>query len=254
MTSTKRGTTAIFADQNVGLEIVRFMLDNHPEHLRCVVTMNDNAIAGIARSAGCPVHYYRNLTTENQRDILAGVRYMFLVWWPKIIPRRIFNAAEKGAINLHPSLLPHNRGKHYNFWTIVEETPFGVSMHFVDEGIDTGDVIFQKSIEKGWSDTGGSLYSKAKHAVVELFKERYLDVVEGRYCRFPQTHDAGVTHFERELEPASQIPLDRPYQARALLNLLRARTFEGMPACHFFDDGKKYEVRISITEADDESR
>jgi len=254
MTSTKQGITAIFADQNVGLGVVRFMLENHPDHLRCVVTMADNEIAAIARASGCPVHYYRDLLAENQRNILAGVQYIFLAWWPKIIPRRIFEFAEKGAINLHPSLLPYNRGKHYNFWTLVEETPFGVSMHFVDEGIDTGDVIFQKPIEKGWSDTGGSLYAKAKHAVVELYQERYLDVIEGRYHRLPQAVGTGATHFERELEPASRISLDQPYQARALLNLLRARTFEGMPACYFFDDGKKYEVRISIIEANDESR
>ena len=43
------------------------------------------------------------------------------------------------------------------------------------------------------------------------------------------------------------IDLDREYRARDLLNLLRARTFPGYPACSFVADGTEYEVRVSIT-------
>jgi len=51
------------------------------------------------------------------------------------------------AINLHPSLLPWNRGAHSNFWSFLEDTPKGVTIHIIDEGIDTGDILLQKKIK-----------------------------------------------------------------------------------------------------------
>lgn len=253
MHSAVKGITAVFGDQDVGLEVVQFIVANHPTHLGLVVTTEDNAISAFARASGVPTCRFEQLTARNPAEALQGIEYIFLAWWPKIVPRRVFSAAGKATINLHPSFLPYNRGKNYNFWTLVEDSPFGVTMHLVDEGIDTGDILIQRPIEKTWSDTGGTLYVKAKRALVDLFVESYLDVVSGHYEPQPQPSDRGSSRLQRELDPASQIFLDKQYEARSLINLLRARTFEGKPGCYFYDGGKKYEVRISIVEADDES-
>ncbi|MCS6820651.1 MAG: hypothetical protein NZ551_02175, partial [Microscillaceae bacterium] len=66
------------------------------------------------------------------------------------------------------------------------------------------------------------------------------------YRRIPQVKSEGSFHWGKELEQASQIDLDATYTARNLLNLLRARTFEGYPSCYFIENGEKYEVRINI--------
>lgn len=50
-------------------------------------------------------------------------------------------------INIHISLLPWNRGAEPNFWSWFDRTPKGVSIHAIDEGIDTGDIIFQLPID-----------------------------------------------------------------------------------------------------------
>ena len=154
-------------------------------------------------------------------------------------------------MNFHPSLLPYNRGKHYNFWTLVENSPFGVTLHLVNEKVDQGDILFQANIEKTWEDTGGSLYDAAKREMVALFTRHYEDLVLGNYEPRVQDLAAGSFHLSRELDPASEIILDKQYTGRNLLNLLRARTFPGNPSCYFFDEGKKYEVRVSIKEVND---
>ena len=74
-----------------------------------------------------------------------------------------------GVINLHPSYLPYCRGKDPNFWSIVDEVEFGVSIHKVTPGIDDGPIIFQKKIKKSWVDNGQTLYNKAKMEIVKLF-------------------------------------------------------------------------------------
>jgi methionyl-tRNA formyltransferase len=245
--------SAFFADQDVGIEALRHVLAMHPADVKCVVTVVENEISKLARDFGCTVWTYDQITTQNVGMILSDVDVLFLAWWPKIIPAFIISAPRVGTINFHPSLLPFNRGKNYNFWNLVEDAPFGVTLHFVDGGIDSGDIIFQVGIPKDWTDTGGSLYGKAKHAMVALFKSAYCEIMNESLHRKPQRLDLGTFHYAGELEPASQIDLDKQYSGRELLNLLRARTFIGKPSCYFFSDGKKFEVRVSITEVDNGS-
>ncbi|HET6279927.1 MAG TPA: formyltransferase family protein, partial [Polyangia bacterium] len=47
----------------------------------------------------------------------------------------------RGVVNLHPALLPYNRGQYPNVWSIIEGTPSGTTLHYIDEGIDTGAII-----------------------------------------------------------------------------------------------------------------
>ena len=65
----------------------------------------------------------------------------------KIINKNIIKNIKRPIINLHISYLPYNRGADPNFWSFKNNTPKGVTIHEVDEGIDTGDIIFRKKIK-----------------------------------------------------------------------------------------------------------
>ena len=75
----------------------------------------------------------------------------------------------RGCVNVHPALLPYNRGAYPNVWSIVDGSPAGVTIHFVDEGIDTGDIIAQAQVVIEPVDTGESLYRKLERGAVALF-------------------------------------------------------------------------------------
>src|SRR5687768_9409595 len=60
----------------------------------------------------------------------------------------------RGAINLHPAYLPYNRGAYPNVWSIVEGTPAGVTLHYIDPGVDTGDLIGRQEVAVEPTDTG----------------------------------------------------------------------------------------------------
>lgn len=169
-----------------------------------------------------------------------------MAWWPKILKRPLLDAPKYGFVNTHPSLLPHNRGKHYNFWALVEQAPFGVTLHRVDSGIDSGDIVAQTRISYDWCDSGGSLYFKAQAAMVSLFCQTYPRLRTGNFEARPQDPKMGSFHHSSEIDMASRIDLDARYQGRELLNLLRARTFEGYPGCWFEEAGDRYEVSVSI--------
>jgi methionyl-tRNA formyltransferase len=239
---------ALFADQDVGAEGLGFVLQTMPERLRLVVAVEENAIAAAARQAGARLLFWPQVKAGPEAA-LEGVKTAFLLWWPALIPARILALHGPRFVNLHPSLLPHNRGKHYNFWSIVEDTPFGVSLHLVDAGIDTGPVLAQSPIDKSWEDTGASLYHKAKAEGLVLFKRHARAIADGMIAPIAQDLAAGSFRLARELEPASELQLDALYRCRDLLNLLRARTFPGHPACFFRDGGRTFEVRVSITQS-----
>ena len=238
----------VLADGHVGLEITRWLTVNFPEDVALIVTTADNEIAAVARQS-----QMRSLVFQSSAQLVefaASERLEFdlglLAWWPKIIHAPLIALPRRGFVNTHPSLLPYNRGKHYNFWSIVEKVPFGVSLHMVEEGIDSGDIVAQTELSYGWEDTGGSLFYRAREAMLLLFQKTYPGLRNLDFETRPQNLSAGSFHHSSELEAASSIELDKTYTGRDLLNLLRARTFPGYPACTFSDGDVKYEVRIDI--------
>lgn len=170
-----------------------------------------------------------------------------LAWWPYLLRAPAIALARAGFLNFHPSLLPFGRGKDPNFWALREGTPYGVTIHFVDEGVDSGPIAFQRELPVTWEDDGGSLYRRALTEIVQLFREHLPTILSGEIPRQPQPAAAPTpTHRRAELEPASSIDLAARTTAADLLNLLRARTFDGHPAARFRDGPVEYEVRVQI--------
>ncbi len=233
----------LFADGFVGYKIAAYLIDNYQKDLLLVVCLEKNEIYRYAKEKNILVcDYKEDINVLSEIDCDLGI----LAWWPKIIKEPLLSMPKNGFINTHPSFLPYNRGKHYNFWVLVEEVQFGVSLHFVDEGIDTGDIIFQKPIDYDWCDTGETLYKKAQAAMIELFVDTYPLIRVGGYLRRPQDSKSGSYHQSFEINEASEIKLNKNYKARDILNLIRARTFKGHPSCFFEEDGNKYEISLSI--------
>ena len=235
------------ADSYVGGTITRWLIGNFKSDISAIVAIEENEITEISRSKSIPTLLYKNgeeLITNLSK--LGSFDFGILAWWPKIISPELISLPKKGFINTHPSLLPYNRGKHYNFWALVEQSPYGVSLHFLGNGIDDGDIIAQTPIKYSWEDNGETMYNKANISMIKLFKKTYPSIRLENIKRRTQNLSKGSFHLAKELDEKSKIKLDSNYKARELLNLLRARTFTGQPACYFTDNGKTYEVTINI--------
>jgi methionyl-tRNA formyltransferase len=91
-----------------------------------------------------------------------------------VIKKDILDSFPGGAINLHISFLPWNRGIAPNLWSFVEDTAKGVTIHKIDAGLDTGDVLLQKECcfdEK--DETFVSTYNKLHCGMRELFFDNW---------------------------------------------------------------------------------
>lgn len=79
-----------------------------------------------------------DIIKEISPDMLVSYNYRY------IIKEDVLALVDNRAINLHISLLPWNRGAQPNFWSFIENTPKGVTIHLIDKGLDTGDILLQK--------------------------------------------------------------------------------------------------------------
>ena len=118
-------------------------------------------------------------------------------------------------------------------------------MHKVGLGIDTGEIIAQKSIPYDWEDNGGTLYKKSQKECIDLFKKTFPKILNKKIIKTIQ-NSGGSFHLGKEMFLESEIDLEKSYKAKDLFNLLRARTFTGKPSCWFLSKKSKYEIRIKI--------
>jgi methionyl-tRNA formyltransferase len=244
----------VFASGEVGHFCVRGMLSEENRavthnSISLVVTTAVDAeadkIKDTAVLGGLAYSAWENLDISllNEADLIL------LLWWPHIIKEEVIAKARRGAINLHPSLLPYNRGKHPYYWAIVDGTPFGVSIHCVTPGIDDGPVMYQKEIPVPIWMSGGQLYKLAKQNIVALFLDHYSDIVSGNYTTVPQDEKRATFHLGKQLKGHSTIDLDRTYTARELINIIRGRSYgPGMASAQFRHEGKTYSIQTIITE------
>ncbi len=175
--------------------------------------------------------------------------YIVSVHFPYIFPREVLEIPRLGTINLHPSYLPYNRGWHTPTWAIMDETPYGATVHFVTEAVDAGDIILQKQIEVRPDDTADSLYKRVKRLEFQVFKEAWPIIVDGTYKRKPQDLKQGTLHKKAELAKLQKLDLDEKLPAGELIKRLHALTTNKIEEAAYFEvGGKKYRVQVKIRE------
>lgn len=167
-------------------------------------------------------------------------------WFGYILKPELLQVFRQGCINLHTAYLPWNGGWHTNVWPILDGSPAGITIHFIDPGVDTGDLIAQRVVPVGPTDTGGSLHRKLTCGMVDFFKETWPLIKEGKHTRKPQDLSRATIHLRADLAALDCIQLDKEYPAGELLNLLRARTYPPYPAAYFVENAQRVYVRVQF--------
>jgi len=121
-----------------------------------------------------------------------------------IISTEVMRSVNGRAINLHISYLPYNRGAHPNIWSFLENTPKGVTIHYIDEGIDTGDIILQKEVYIDEDkETLKSSYEILHNEIQALFKKNWGKIKNNEIIPRVQTGESSI-HFKREMSKFEQ--------------------------------------------------
>jgi folate-dependent phosphoribosylglycinamide formyltransferase PurN len=140
---------------------------------------------------------YRHVTDVNSSDYIDYVEskapdvLVSVAATQKFEPRLLAVPTER-AINIHSSLLPEYRGVSPSFWTMLNDEPeTGVSVHLMDEDLDSGDVIRQEPIGTRDDDTLHTLNTRVAEVGSEVLLQALVDIDSGSLNRTPIDPEAG---------------------------------------------------------------
>lgn len=125
----------------------------------------DPQLSAIARDAGIPILHQPNVNAPESLERIKAYSADLLVSmsYDQIIRKALLDAAPLGFVNCHAGKLPFYRGRNILNWALINgEKEFGITVHFIDEGIDTGPIILQETIPIGANDDYSTLLIKAQ--------------------------------------------------------------------------------------------
>lgn len=178
-------------------------------------------------------------------DILVSVGF------GQRVPPSVLETPPDGAVNLHPSYLPYNRGTSPNVWSIVDGTPAGATLHVMDREFDTGEIIARREVETSFADTGKRLHRRLERAQYELFTETWPSIEAGGFETTAQRSDEGTSHSTADFRGLCEIDPDEEVVAGEFLDRLRALTFPPFDNAYVEVDGERYYVDVDVRHADE---
>ena len=153
---------------------------------------------------------------ELELDLLISNNYSM------IIRPDVIEMLKGNCLNVHWALLPANRGPNPVQWAIIRnEKTTGVTLHFMDQSIDSGDIVAQRAVEIADDDTWKSLAGKLESVSFDLLHHALPAIFEGRVSRYPQ--DEAKANSNRRLTPDSPRIDFNHMSDREIYNLIRAQ-------------------------------
>jgi len=190
-----------------------------------------------ALQLGIPVHQHKTMKTQEVLDkfVALNADLAILAFVTQIVPPSVFNAPRLGSICFHPSLLPKYRGRSAINWALINgETKIGISLFWVDEGIDTGPILLQKEVAIDPDDTTGTIYFNKLFPIgVEAIGEAVNLIKAGNPPRLVQ--DESLANYDPPCgDEHARIDWSKPGQE--VYNLIRG--CDPQPGAHAAWQGK----------------
>ena len=247
---------AFAGDRDIAVRVLEYLLAQGHRPLALLLPAEDSH--GDALRALCPflddAHVLRGNAFREPDGVALlkrlSLHYVVGIHFPSIVPPEVLALPREGVLNLHPAFLPWNRGWHTPSWAILDGTPAGATLHFMDAGVDSGEVVHQRKLEVSPADTANTLYARMKELELDVFREAWPALAAGRVRRRAQRGEGSV-HRRAELfaPDVQRLELDRPTTARELLRRLRALTTDRWTEAAYFERaGRRYRVQVSLRE------
>ena len=235
---------AVFGYHEIGYVCLEELVNSGAEVL-CLFTHHDDPgekiwfrkPAAIAENHNIPLYTPENLKDKSWVELLKSLSpdFIFSFYYRNMIPKDILDIPKIGAFNLHGSLLPKFRGRAPVNWVLIAgENKTGLTLHYMLEKPDAGDMIAQKECEITFDDTAYTLFMKMADTARLLMRDVLPRFRNGTFTSTPQ---AGPSSYFGGRKPEDgRISWEK--DALSIYNLTRAVTHP-YPGAFTSLDGKK---------------
>ncbi len=211
-------------------------------------SLKQSAIKEYALSQNLHVLQPTNLKSE---DFLSELKSLHanlqIVVAFRMLPEVVWKMPEYGTFNLHASLLPQYRGAAPINWVLINgETKTGVTTFFINEDIDTGNILLQEEISIDEKDNAESLHDKLMHLGSDLVVKTVNQIEKKEINAIPQT-------FSEKLRQANKLhtentKIDWTLPGKDIHNMVRGLSPYPSAWSYLFNDGKEIVIKIFKTE------
>jgi methionyl-tRNA formyltransferase len=161
----------------------------------------------IAAQYGVPVHHIRRINDPEVIELISwfAADVLFVFGWSQIVSPAVRALAPLGCIGTHPTLLPRNRGRHPIVWALVQGLErTGLTFFYLDDGIDSGDILWQAPCDISPEDDAASLYAKIENLAARGIREFLPRLQQGTAERIAQDHSQ-ATYWRKRTERDGEI-------------------------------------------------
>ena len=176
-----------------------------------------------------------NEISDYDCDVLVSMSFN------QIFRKDIINLTRIGIINCHAGKLPFYRGRNILNWVLInDEKEFGITVHFVDEGIDTGDIILQETFPITDKDNYRTLLDISYSSCANILYKSLVQVFEGKSKRIAQKsiHPVG---FYCGIRGEGDEIIDWNNTSRDIFNFIRSISKPG-PVARTFNENKEIKI------------
>ena len=210
--------------------------------------LNESAVKQYAKSQNLTILQPTNLKNEaflNQLKSLNANLQIVVAF--RMLPKAVWQMPEFGTFNLHASLLPNYRGAAPINWAIINgETKTGVSTFFIDEKIDTGDMIFQESIAINLEENAGSLHDKLMRIGSKLVLKTVASIQNNSVKTRPQIDSSEIkTAYKLDKDNCK---IDWNASLETIYNLIRGLSPYPAAWCTLINGNETLDVKIYAAE------
>lgn len=246
-----------FGFQTWGYKTLQALLDldhdvvlavTHPGSDESYKAIWSASVEQLARDHGVPVHITHRADAETIDLVKRAEPDVIVVnSWYSWMPPELYKLPPHGTLNLHDSLLPKFTGFSPVLWALISGEPeFGLTVHRMDDGLDTGDILIQRSLPIGPSDTGTELVIRGMELIPGAVRDALTALDSGTAVWRPQ-NKAERTYFHKRSERDSLIDWDWP--AEDLERFVRALS-DPYPRAFTHYRGERIEVlQARVSEA-----
>ena len=204
--------------------------------------VKESPVKEFALERNLQIEQPKKIKTEEARDLFASYKAdaAIVVAYGRILPPSLMPAVRLGCINVHFSLLPKYRGAAPVNWAIVEgETETGVTTMLMDEGLDTGAILFQRATEIKERETATVLMNRLSEMGAELLSET-INKFEDIEQRAQDEREATFAPILKREDGA----IDWSHDAFAIER--RVRGFDPFPGAHTVFRERRFIIRQAL--------
>lgn len=217
-------SVCIAGKNRIAVEAAEFIRREHPDLPLCIMANRTDGGYDTWQPSFVSWAARNDIPVRTMDEVLPVDGLLFLsLEYDRLIKPAAFKT--QTLINIHFSHLPEYKGMYTSVWPLLDGKDYsGVTLHRIDPGIDTGDIIAQRKIPLGPDTTARELYEAYLNNGLALVQEWFPRLLTGDYHATPQPATGSTYRSRRSLDFAN-LTIDLQQTAAAIHNQIRAFTF-----------------------------